>query len=278
MPLALGVIPARYASTRLPGKPLVPLGKAPLIEHVWRRASTAAGFDRVVVATDDTRIADAAHGFGAEVMMTSPDHPSGTDRVAEVVRSSGDRYDVVVNIQGDEPLVTPSSLDRLIDAFEDDDAPSMATLAEPLSDIDELLNPNVVKVVRRRDGQALYFSRSPVPYHRGGSGADLRAGLAARTGGLQGYLKHQGIYAYSRETLLALAGMPPSPLETDEALEQLRALEAGYSILVLDSDFRSHGVDTPDDVRRVLELMNDSDGAGGAAPGAAEGALPGEAR
>jgi len=261
MSLVLGVIPARYASTRFPGKALASLENRTLIEHVWRRASQAKSVDRLIVATDDRRILEAAAGFGAEARMTAPGHPSGTDRVAEVVRSLDERYGIVVNIQGDEPLVSPTSLDRLVAAFRAVPPPEMATLAEPLSDVEELFDPNVVKLVARADGRALYFSRSPIPYHRGDGGAlavDFRPALRGRAGALDGYRKHQGIYAYRRETLLALTGMQPSPLELDEGLEQLRALQAGFSIQVVDSDFHSLSVDTPADLRRVIAYLREA--------------------
>lgn len=233
-----------------------------MLEEVWRRARASRRIDRLVVATDDERISDAAREFGAEVRMTSADHPSGTDRVAEVAREAGEDYGIVVNIQGDEPLLTPSSLDRLVQAFDADPPPAMATLAEPLSGEAELFDPNVVKLVTRTDGRALYFSRSPIPYFRGGAsrlGADFRGNLAERAGGLLGFRKHQGIYAYTRATLLELTEMEPSPLERDEGLEQLRALQSGISIQVVDSDFRSLSVDTPADLERVKAFLMEAD-------------------
>jgi 3-deoxy-manno-octulosonate cytidylyltransferase (CMP-KDO synthetase) len=231
-----------------------------LLEEVWRRVRAARRLDRVIVATDDPRIADAARGFGADVRLTSPDHPSGTDRVAEVVGDAARSWDVVVNVQGDEAMVSPSSLDRLVGAFEAEPPPEIATLAEPIRSAEELFDPNVVKVVTARDGRALYFSRCPIPYRRRGSATlvmDFREALGEGPGALAGYRKHQGVYAYRTGTLLALARMSPSPLETAEGLEQLRALEAGHLIRVLESDFRSHGVDTPADLERVLELLGE---------------------
>ena len=232
-----------------------------MLEQVWRRASGAARIDRLLIATDDTRIERAATDFGAEVVMTSPDHPSGTDRVAEVVRDASEKYDIVVNIQGDEPLVTPTSLDRLLEPFDRAAPPDMATLAEPIELVDELFNPNAVKLVTDDNGKALYFSRSPIPYHRGQSAeltVDFRKALARRPGGLARYRKHQGIYAYTRETLLFLTERPPSSLEIDEGLEQLRALESGRSIEVVESDFRSMGVDTPADLERVQRILTEA--------------------
>jgi 3-deoxy-manno-octulosonate cytidylyltransferase (CMP-KDO synthetase) len=252
---ALGVIPARFASTRFPGKPLAPLGDRTLIEQVVDRVRRARRLARAFVATDDERIARVCRSSGIEVWMTSPAHPSGTDRVAEVARAMDD-FEVMVNVQGDEPFVTPSSLDRLVEALEDDPEAEMATLAEPLDRFEDLLDPNVVKVVTALDGRALYFSRSAIPYYRGSDGApDLATALRSRPGGLSGYLKHQGIYAYRREGLLALSRLPPSPLERDEALEQLRALQAGFRIRVVVSDFRSVGVDTPADLERAVALL-----------------------
>ena len=257
---ALGVIPARYASTRFPGKPLAPLGNGSLLGAVWTAASASSRLTRVIVATEDERIVEACRVLGAESMTTSPDHASGTDRAAEVARRADERFDVVVNIQGDEPFVTPTALDRLVNAFEGRPDLQMATLAEPLDDPEELFDPGAVKVVAGSDGNALYFSRAPIPYHRGNGTkirADFREQLEARPGGLAGYLKHQGIYAYRPETLFAITKMAPSPLELDEGLEQLRALQAGIGILVLASDFRSVSVDTPADlVRAALRLSS----------------------
>jgi 3-deoxy-manno-octulosonate cytidylyltransferase (CMP-KDO synthetase) len=251
---ALGVIPARYASTRFPGKPLAPLGHGTLLSAVWSAAAAARGLSRVIVATEDDRIVAACREMGAEAMLTSRDHASGTDRAAEVARRAGDGFDVVVNIQGDEPFVTPTALDRLVHAFDRRGDLAMATLAETLESVDELFDPGTVKVVTAHDGLALYFSRAPIPFHRGAAtrlDSDFRPALAERPGGLKGYLKHQGIYAYRRDTLFHLTGLAPSLLEQDEGLEQLRALQAGIRILVLDSDFRSIAVDTPADLERA---------------------------
>jgi len=258
MKRALGVIPARYSSTRFPGKILASLGGRPLVEHVWRRAVRAERLDRVLIATDDERIASACRGFGAEVVMTSPEHPSGTDRVAEAAGSQSELFDVVVNVQGDEPFVTGSSLDRLVAAFDGDDPPEMATLVEPLESAEELFDPNHAKVVADGNGRALYFSRAPIPYHRGASRSlkpDFRAELLQRPGGLAGYWKHQGIYAYRPDVLFGLTRMPPSPLEIDEGLEQLRALQAGYAIRIVPSDFRSVTVETPSDLEKAAVFL-----------------------
>jgi 3-deoxy-manno-octulosonate cytidylyltransferase (CMP-KDO synthetase) len=255
---ALGVIPARFASTRFRGKPLAPLGDRTMIEHVWRRARSASRLEAVVVATDDARIADHCRGFGAEVRMTSPDHPSGTDRVAEVARGWNGTSEVIVNLQGDEPMVTGSALDRLIASFDVEPRPDIATLSEPIESIDAVFDPNVVKVVTGADGRALYFSRSPIPFLRVPGAttlADLRTVLSERPEELARFRKHQGIYAYRRDVLEVLTALPPSALEQAEGLEQLRALEAGHEIRVLPSDFRSVGVDTPADLERVAALL-----------------------
>ena len=255
---ALGVIPARFASVRFPGKPLAPLGDRTLLQRVWQGAKSSKKLARLIVATEDARIVEACGGFGADAMLTSAEHPSGTDRVAEVVQQLGESFDVVINIQGDEPFVTGTSLDRLAEAFEAGGSIEMATLAEPLLEGRDLFDPHVVKVVTARDGRALYFSRSPIPFHRGAGempGADFRPALAARPGGLRGYWKHQGIYAYTPVALFALRDLPPSPLERDEGLEQLRALQAGFAIQVLESDWRSLAVDTPDDLLRAVARL-----------------------
>jgi 3-deoxy-manno-octulosonate cytidylyltransferase (CMP-KDO synthetase) len=260
MSRVLAVIPARFSSTRFPGKPLAPLGNKTMLEQVWRRSGESSRIDTLVVATDDERIADAARGFGAETLMTSDTHVSGTDRSAEVLCALTDTFQVILVIQCDEPLLSAASLDRLIGCF-DADAPDLATLSEPLDDIEDLFNPNVVKVVVDHRGRALYFSRSPLPYHRGSETQlrmDFRHALSERPGGLSGYCKHQGLYAYSRRALLELTQMEPSSLECDEGLEQLRALQAGYSIRVIESDFRSFSVDTPEDLKHVATMLTEA--------------------
>lgn len=233
------VIPARYGSTRLPGKPLIPIKGKPLVQYAYEIASRTKA-DRVLVATDDKRILEVVRSFGGEAILTSPSHPSGTDRVAEVVR--GMDLEVVINLQCDEPLLSPRYLDMLFDAFEDPRV-QMATLVTSLSQ-QEWLDPNVVKVVRDREGFALYFSRSPIPYPRDGGGP--KEGV---------YWRHVGVYAYRRETLLFLSSLPPSPIEEEEKLEQLRALYHGIKILTLECDHKSPSVDTEEDLRRVSELL-----------------------
>jgi 3-deoxy-manno-octulosonate cytidylyltransferase (CMP-KDO synthetase) len=239
----VGVIPARFASTRLPGKALLSATGRPLIQHVIEAARRAQSIQQIIVATDDVRIADAVTAIGGAVMMTRADHPSGTDRVAEVAaRLEGAR--VIVNLQGDEPEVSGDSLDRVVSLLETDPEAPMATLATPIHDEAIYADPACVKVVCDRRGRALYFSRSPIPCHRDGpSGQTSSQPL--------GYL-HLGLYAYRREFLLKLASLPPSPLETAEKLEQLRVLEAGYPIAVGFVDEPSVGIDTPDDYQRFV--------------------------
>lgn len=230
-----------------------------MLEAVWRRASSSETIDRLVIATDDERIRAAGLAFGAEVEMTAEDHPSGTDRCAEVLSRCDGRFDVVLVIQGDEPMITSASLDGLVTALRESGA-GMATLAEPIESVDELFNPNVVKLVRNDRGDAMYFSRSPIPYYRGDASrldVDFRQQIAQREG-LAGYRKHQGIYAYTAQTMAQLTALPPAPIELDEGLEQLRALAAGVAIRVIDSDFKSFSVDTPEDLQRVEALLTEA--------------------
>jgi 3-deoxy-manno-octulosonate cytidylyltransferase (CMP-KDO synthetase) len=236
------VIPARYASTRLPGKPLLRETGKYLIQHVYERACAARGVAAVVVATDDTRIAAAVQRFGGRCVMTRPDHPSGTDRVAEVAR--GLDADLVVNLQGDEPLIDPASLELLTDLMVHDEDSVMATLAVPIRTAEQWRNPNCVKVVCDGDGRALYFSRSPIPYVREGS-PDFAATPPQ-------FLQHLGLYAYRRGFLLRLAGLPPAPLEQLEKLEQLRVLAMGFGIRVGIVEDAGIGVDTYEDYRRFV--------------------------
>lgn len=236
----VAVIPARYASTRLPGKPLLAETGRPLIQHVVQSVRSARRLDRVIVATDDQRIADAVAAFGAEVAMTRPDHPSGTDRVAEVAALIPDAG-VVVNVQGDEPEIAGATIDRLVELIcADSDAP-MATLCTPIRDERIYRNPACVKVVRSSGRRALYFSRSPIPCHRDGPPYN----------GIWGQL-HLGIYAYRRDFLLKLASFPPSPLEVEEKLEQLRVLELGLPIAIDVVDEPGVGIDTPDDYSQFV--------------------------
>lgn len=237
----VGLIPARYASKRFPGKALADLWGKPLIQHVVERASQARGLSEVVVATDDVRIAGAVRAFGGTARMTAARHPSGTDRIAEVARDLA--CDLVVNIQGDEPLVDPADIDAAVAPLLADPAILMGTLACPLP-LEQAVDPNAVKVVVGTNGFALYFSRSPIPYLRDGHG-----------GGASPYLLHIGLYVYRREVLLRLASLPPTPLEERERLEQLRALEHGIAIRVALTDHPSLGVDTPEDLERVRQML-----------------------
>lgn len=237
----LCVIPARYASTRLPGKPLVLVAGKPMIQQVYLRACEAKLPDDVIIATDDARVMAAVENFGGKAIMTSPDHPSGTDRLAEVALNFPD-VDVIVNVQGDEPMIPPEVIDRLAQAFENEAELKMATMKVlmPEADYD---NPAAVKVVTDNNGYALYFSRSLLPYPRN------------KTAQYKVY-KHVGIYAYRRDFLLQYAALAPTTLEKIESLEQLRALENGYKIKVLESDFQGIGVDTPEDLAAVNALLS----------------------
>ena len=239
----VAVIPARFASTRLPGKPLLSDTGRPLIQHVVEGARKASRLDRVIVATDDTRIAEAVVGFGGECMMTRSDHPTGTDRVAEVAAGlPGAR--IVVNLQGDEPEISGHALDLVVELLERDPGASMATLATPIASEEVYRDPSCVKVVCSAAGRALYFSRSPIPHHRDG--------LAGRPPGQPFAHLHLGLYAYRRDFLLGLAALPPSLLESTERLEQLRVLESGRPIAVGIIDEPSVGIDTPEDYRRFV--------------------------
>lgn len=240
----LGVIPARYASTRFPGKPLALIAGKPLLQRVVEQCRRARALREVVVATDDERIAAVAGRF-CRVAMTRPEHPSGTDRIAEVV--GREACDAAVNIQGDEPLIEPAVIDAVAGALAQAE---MSTAAAPLRRADEYDNPNVVKVVASASGRALYFSRRTVPYLRDAEGQPVAAQLAAFP-----FRKHLGIYGYRRATLLRLVGFPVSPLEAAERLEQLRALENGIGIAVVSVDYESVGVDVPGDVARVERLL-----------------------
>ena len=237
----VGLIPARWASKRFPGKALVDLCGKPLIQHVVERASQAKNLSEVIVATDDARIAEVVRRFGGKIQMTSAAHPSGTDRIAEVARDLA--CDLVVNIQGDEPLIDPAEIDAAADPLLVDPSIPMGTLACPLA-LEQAADPNAVKVVVGLNGFALYFSRSPIPYLRDG-----------HQGGASPYLLHIGLYVYRREVLLRLASLQPTPLEERERLEQLRALEHGIRIRVVTTEQRSLGVDTPEDLERVRRMM-----------------------
>jgi 3-deoxy-manno-octulosonate cytidylyltransferase (CMP-KDO synthetase) len=241
----LGIIPARYAATRFPGKPLARIAGKPLIQHVVERCQQARSLAEVIVATDDTRIWEVAQNF-CRAEMTASDHPSGSDRIAEVAERCD--CDAVVNIQGDEPLIEPAVIDAVARAL---GRAEMSTAASPIEDMHDYENPNVVKVVVNAAGCALYFSRRAIPYVREAASRSLSDQLAAFP-----FLKHLGVYGYQRETLLRLVRCPVSPLEKAEKLEQLRALENGIPIAVVTVDYQSVGVDVPADVKRVERLLS----------------------
>jgi 3-deoxy-manno-octulosonate cytidylyltransferase (CMP-KDO synthetase) len=245
------VIPARYASTRLPGKALLPMAGKPMVQWVWERAGQSRAAE-ILIATDDSRIAEAAKSFGATVAMTAASHPSGTDRIAEVARArSWDARDIVVNVQGDEPLIPPALIDQVAGLLEQNAAADMATLGVPLTRLEQLMDPNVVKVVMDCVGRALYFSRAPIPWQRDSA----PAGFASQTS-FAGARRHIGIYAYRVSALLRLASWPATPLETAEKLEQLRALENGLQIRVADCvEPAGPDVNTPEDLERVLKHL-----------------------
>jgi 3-deoxy-manno-octulosonate cytidylyltransferase (CMP-KDO synthetase) len=261
---AIGIIPARWQASRLPGKPLAEIAGWPMIRHVYERALQAASLAGVRVATDDERILAAVRQFGGDAVLTSPDHRSGTDRVAEAAEPLA--ADVVVNIQGDEPLIDPHAIDSLVAPFASETELSMTTLAVPIREPEEIEDPSVVKVVVDRFGYALYFSRFPIPYHRGqatGScSADLPIGAPAgqRPGAIASRLKHLGLYAYRADFLQAFSRMEPTPLERAESLEQLRALENGERIFVVLTEHDAVSVDTPEDLERVRKMMEKRSG------------------
>lgn len=243
--MIVGIIPARFASTRLPGKPLIDLEGQTMIERVWRAASAVSAFDRVVITTDSEHIVAEAQRFKAEVVLTSPDEPSGTDRCYAALRTLGITPDIVVNIQGDEPLLQPTVLLQCIDALRQTHA-DVATPVVAISNDEVLHDPNVVKVVRGSDGRALYFSRSPIPFARGAQAAWTE--VAA-------YWQHIGLYAYRMNALTRHVLLAPSPLERAESLEQLRLLEDGATIMCVETDHHSVAVDTPEDAERVRALL-----------------------
>lgn len=245
----IGIIPARYASTRFPAKPLAILGGKPVVRRVYEQVCGL--FDRTVVATDDDRIADAVRSFGGEMVMTSPNHKSGTDRCREALERCGGDFDVVVNIQGDEPFIRKSQIEALLSCFADD-ATDIATLVKPFTAADgwaALENPNSPKVVVDGRMNALYFSRSVIPYLRG---KDKSEWLAEHT-----YYKHIGLYAYRASVLREITTLPQSPLELAESLEQLRWLENGYKIKVGISQVETIGIDTPEDLARAEQFLKD---------------------
>ena len=245
--MAVAIIPARYASTRLPGKPLVALAGKPMIERVWERVRRAKKISRVIVATDDERIIRAVAAFGGEAVMTRSEHRSGTERVAEVAATTvREGEEIFVNVQGDEPLIEPSAIDTAVEAIESDQSVPVATLAVPIAKPADIMDPNVVKVVLDFDGNALYFSRAPIPWVR-----DRNAPVHAR------HLKHLGLYAFRRAALLDFPTLPLGDLERIEQLEQLRWMENGYKIRVAETPYDSISVDVPEDVSRLEQLLRE---------------------
>lgn len=249
------MIPARYGSTRLPGKALADIAGKPMIQHVYERAAKASSLDEVLIATDDETIAAATAAFGGRCEMTAGTHQSGTDRLAEVVGRLP--CDVIVNIQGDEPMIEPAAIDAAVAPFLTGPEERFGTLATRITTLEEHLDPSTVKVTVGLDGYALYFSRAPVPYFRFDTDLSPLAADAPRQHPESGLwpLKHIGLYVYTRETLLWYSSLTPTPLERTERLEQLRALENGCPIRVVQVGYSPIGVDTPEDLARVRSLM-----------------------
>ncbi len=245
--MAIAVIPARYAATRLPGKPLVSLAGKPMIQRVWERTRQAKRISRVILATDDERILKAAASFGAEAAMTRREHRSGTERVAEVAASLGrNASEIFVNVQGDEPLIEPDAIDALVEAVESDQSVQVATLMVAIAKPADIMDPNIVKVVLDFEGDALYFSRAPIPWVR-----DSNAPVSVR------HMKHLGLYAFRGSALLEFPTLPVGDLERTEQLEQLRWMENGYKIRVAETVHDSVSVDVPEDVERVERLLKE---------------------
>ena len=237
---AIGVIPARYAATRFEGKVLATLYGKPVIQHVWEKAKKAHTLDELIVAADDERIIKAVESFGGKATLTAKEHPSGTDRLREVVNPLD--VNIVVNVQADEPLLHPSMIDELVTALQQDKEIVMATLMKKIDNTEEINNPNVVKVVVDKDNFALYFSRATIPYHKQ---VDARC-----------YYKHIGLYSYTKDFLFTFVNMPRSFLEKTEELEQLRALENGYKIKVLETSYNTVGIDTPEDLQKAEQILS----------------------
>lgn len=240
----IGIIPARYASTRFPGKPLVLLGGKPVIQHVYEKV--AAVLEAAYVATDDERIYDVVKAFGGQVVMTRTDHKSGTDRIEEAIEKIGGEWDVVVNVQGDEPFVAKSQLDTICHCF-DDPTTQIATLGKPFESMEAVQNPNSPKIVVDNMGFAMYFSRSVIPYVRGKEKSSWLTHYP--------FLKHLGIYAYRKDVLRQVTQLPQSSLEIAESLEQLRWLQNGFKIKVGTTDVETVGIDTPQDLERAEEFL-----------------------
>lgn len=240
----LGIIPARYASTRFPGKPLIDIDGKSMIQRVYEQACSATSLDKVVIATDDERIITEIKRFGGEFVLTRPDHQSGTDRCAEVVQKLPG-FEVVINIQGDEPYIDPVQINLLSSCFS---APSvkLATLIKKISSLEELFNHNIPKVIINTGQQAIYFSRHPIPY--------IRSTEEANWPSVHQFYKHIGIYGYTTETLLQITALPPSPLEIAESLEQLRWIENGFQIQTRITELETIAIDTPEDLEKIFRL------------------------
>src|SRR5262245_55598656 len=251
----VAINPALYASTRLPGKPLIEIAVKPMILRVVERARQTASISRVIVATDDERVFQVGAAAGVEVVMTSPEHATGTDRLAEVAAEID--AEIIVNVQGDEPLIEPATIEAAVAPLLADRSIVMSTTCEPIESVEDALKPNVVKVVVDRDGFAVCFSRNPIPFPRAAvmEHGSIKAALRARPELLKTFKKHTGLYAYRRDFLLTYAKLPPTPLEQSEMLEQLRALEHGYRIKVVAVAHRSIGVDTPEDLKLVRRMI-----------------------
>lgn len=238
----IAIIPARFASTRFPGKPLVDIQGKPMVQHVYEKAENSGLFEKVIVATDDERIQKAVIKFAGEVTMTNSNHQSGTDRCGEVVNQLTEEFDVVINIQGDEPFIHQSQLEQLVELFKSTSA-QIGTLKKRLSKTEEVFNANVVKVVSGIDKRALYFSRNPIPFVRDSEQANWLE--------KQNFFKHLGLYGYRTEVLKNLVKLSPSELEKSESLEQLRWLENGYQIFISETPYESVGIDTPEDLEKL---------------------------
>jgi len=238
----IAIIPARYASTRFPGKPLVNIKGKPMVQHVYDKAIESKVFDKVIVATDDVRIEKVVKGFGGAVMITSDQHQSGTDRCGEVINSLDEDFDIAVNIQGDEPFIHVEQLEQLVTLFDNPNT-DIATLKKQLNNIEDVHNPNIVKVVSALDKRALYFSRNPIPFTRG---SEKEKWLTKHD-----YYKHLGLYGYRVNVLKKLVKLPTSSLENCESLEQLRWLQNGFSIFIDETEHESIGIDTPEDLERL---------------------------
>lgn len=237
----IGVIPARYASTRFPGKPLIDIGGKSMIQRVYEQCKKTSVLSDVIVATDDDRIAEHVLSFGGKVIMTADTHQSGTDRCAEVISTYKGKCDAVINIQGDEPFIDPKQIELLASAF-NEESTQIVTLIKKIKSEEEVRNPNVVKAIANKNNQAIYFSRSPIPYRRN-PGVDIT------------YFKHVGIYGYRKQVLAEITQLPMGKLEQAESLEQLRWVENGYSIVLNETDLETIAIDTPDDLDKVLKML-----------------------